>query len=109
MMKLEEIIREAGLSPVDYPNASQIPVRLYDRKDREVTSQTLSFIEPLFWHNPVAKAEFEKFIKVLDEAPFETESISVRIDEYNVILHYRTANVKIFFRRPTLHPLDYMN
>lgn len=108
MMKFEEIIREAGLSVQDYPTASQIPVTLYDRKDRVITSP-ISFYEPLFSKNPAGKAAFAEAVKVLDEAPFKTEFVSARIDEYHVILHYRTPHVRIFSRNTRLTPLDYMD
>ena len=108
-MKFEEIIREAGLSVQDYPNASQIPVTLYDRKGRVITSETLHFAEPFFCNNPAGKEAFAEAVKVMEESQFKAESVSARIDEFHVILHYRTPHAQIFPRSKQLTPLDYMD
>ena len=108
-MLFSEVIREAGLSTQDYPNASLIPVVLYDGKNRKVNSQSVRFVNPLFCHNAMAKSRFAKCVSALDETPFETGSLFVRIDENRVILNYKTPKPQVFSRKPALDPLDYMD
>lgn len=108
-MLFAEVIREAGLSTQDYPNASLIPVVLYDGKNRKVDAESVRFVNPLFCHNPMAKSRFAKCISTMEQTPFKLGSLCVRIDVNSVILNYQTTNPLTFSRGPALDPLDYMD
>ena len=105
-MKFAEIIREAGFSVDDYPNAAQIPVKLYDRKDRIVQGEYLKFDKPLFEENELSKLAFGKLILKLEKV--QLPEISIRIDEEVVAVYYKSVHVKIFSRHE-IDLLDFMN
>lgn len=108
-MLFAEVIREAGFSVEDFPVASQIPVTVFDRKDRLVETDSLKYVEELFAHNSGAKSDFERFLNSLEECPFTLPELTLRIDEEMVAVNYKTADLQRFSRRPALDPLDYMD
>ena len=108
MIRLYEFIREAGMSPEDYPNASQIPVTLYDRKDRLVENSTIHFEKNLFVNNEKSKLAFKVFLEAC-ENNLPTAPISMKIDENAVVVYMANAKPQHFSRLPQLDPLDYMD
>lgn len=109
MMKLAVILREAGVSSEDYKKCSEIPVVLYDRKDRIDSKEDIQFVEALFTHNEKSFTDFQNFLRNLENQPVLPESLNVRIDESHVIVFYKTPNVRFFSRKKSLEPLDYMD
>ena len=95
-MTFANIIREAGGSSKNFPNASQIPVTLYDGKDRVDTSESVTYIEPLFARNRREQSRFFQLVKDLEKTP--VEQISVEIDAHCVVLFYKSPRARIFLR-----------
>ena len=102
-MKLTTIIREAGFNPCVFPKCSQIPITVYDRKDRETMEEDLHFSKKLFADNANSATSFFNFITSLETNP--VESINVKIDEFSVIVFYKTPQA-IIFQRNSLNPMD---
>jgi len=61
-LKFAEIIREAGINPIDLPKAAELPIVLYDGKKREIQEETIHFAEPIFEKNSTARSNFLKFV-----------------------------------------------
>lgn len=95
-MKFTEIIREAGFDPEAFPNASNISVTLYDRKDRIDTDETIHYVEPLFAHNPKSQKKFYYSLCGLEQSDIQT--MNIKIDEFTVWLFYKTPAAKFFLR-----------
>ena len=98
-MKFAEIIREAGLSVKDFPKMSEVYTILYDRKDRIEITEKISYIESLFKHSRKSYNEFKDLLIRLENCPSTIEVMNVRIDQFNVILFYKSDNEKIFSRK----------
>ena len=105
-MKFAEIIRNAGLNPMDFSKASNITIELYDGKDRACVEETVTFAEPLFTKNEGSLLNFQSFISGLEKDSFE--SMNVNIDADSVILFYKTPRSIVFLRYTPMDPLDYM-
>lgn len=105
-MRFATILREAGVSTDEFKNCAEIPVILYDRKDRTITDENIHFIERLFKNNPDAHKKFHTFLTELENTP-PTSTINVRIDESAVFVFYRTQNCRIFLRQ-SKNPMDFM-
>ena len=103
-MKFAYVIRLAGGSPKSFPLASEIPVTVFDGKDRAYTDE-VSFVRPLFANNRREQSNFFQFVEELEKSP--VESMQVRIDIDSVILNYRTAKAKRFSRNPYPNRLDF--
>jgi hypothetical protein len=109
-MKFDEVIRVVGVIPSIFPKISQIDLVLYDCKDRIVTGSKLKFAEDLFKNNFKEGLRFINYLISIEISSKTLDEISVLIDEYSVILFYKTPNAKIFRRSPkSMSPLDYMD
>lgn len=104
-MRFATILREAGLSTDDFKNCAEIPIILYDRKDRTITDENIHFVERLFQHNPDAYQKFSAFLTELEKNPPHSP-INVRIDESAVSVFYRTHRCRIFLRQ-SRNPLEF--
>ena len=96
-MKFAEIIREAGFTPCCFPKASQISVTLYDRNERVVKEETIHYFQPLFVDNPQSQKNFFVFLHALEEQE-HVQEMNAKIDQYVVILFYKSPDAKIFLR-----------
>ena len=105
-MKFAEVIRNAGLNPLDFPKASNITIELYDGKERLSVEETVNYAEPLFTKNEGSFLNFQSFVSGLELDPIE--SMKVKIDADSVILFYRTPRSIVFLRYTPMDPLDYM-
>jgi len=99
-MNLSVVLRESGLTPEDY-DCAKIPITLYNRKDRILKENDIRFTERLFSQNDKSFKDFYLSIKALEKLSKKTLSINVRIDEYNVILFYKSPNA---WSSPVNHP-----
>ena len=79
-MKFAEIIREAGFNKKAFPNASKIPIILYDEKDRILTDKTIHFPEPLFARSPDSQKKFYGFLHELEQTDIQTMNIKIDKD-----------------------------
>ena len=104
-MKFAVILREAGVCSRIFPNCAEIPVVLYDGKDRISTEEDVKFATPLFEENSESFNDFFNFVDRLDANPDYT-SINVKIDVGHVIIHYRTPEAKVFLRKDPINPCD---
>lgn len=74
MITLGLIISESGLSPKDFSRLSKIPVKLYDRKNRELTKEEdFNFGKKLFAKNLDSKKRFGEFLEDLSKTKFINE------------------------------------
>lgn len=108
-MKFAVVLREAGFSQKDFKKCAEIPITLYDRKDRIDSKEDIRFVEKLFAHNNKSFMDFYDFLKKLESQTEQPESINVRIDEFSVIVFYKTPNIRFFSRQKSMEPLDYMD
>ena len=106
-MKFATIIQKAGLNKDVFPKCSQIPVIVYDRKDRVYLAINLNFVMPLFEENRNSFIEFSHFLEKLEKDPPST--LDVKIDEASVVLFYKKPQEKVFSRIKSLDPIDYMD
>ena len=100
-MLFSEIIRESGSNPSEFKKCSDIPVVLYDGKDRINSEKTIHFVEPLFSKNPNSLRKFNHYLSKIEMEP--VESINVQIDIDSVILFYKTPQATVFSRRPCVY------
>lgn len=105
-MKFGEILREAGIEAKNFPKCAEISVTLYDRKDR-VIDREIHFVEKLFVQNEESFAKFKHFLEILEKE--DISEMNVRIDEFNVILFYKSSDILFFSRMKKVDPLDYMD
>ena len=106
-MKFATILREAGISTSNFEKSSQIPITLFDGKDRENPNEDIHFAEPLFQNNPSAFKNFQTFLALLENRS-TIEKMNVKIDENAVIVFYKNPSCRIFLRK-ALNPMDYMD
>lgn len=97
-MTFKTIIKAARLKPNDFPNASSIPIVLYDWKDRVIPGEDVIYARDLFLGSPAGKEKFLVFLEQLEEKP--VSSMNVRIDAYNVVVFYKSLDVIFFSRKP---------
>ena len=100
-MKFAEIIREAGLNLSEFTKCSEIPVHLYDGKDRISTEEKIHFVEPLFSKNSNSLRKFNHYLSKIEMDP--VEFINVQVDVDSVILFYKTPQATVFSRRPGVY------
>lgn len=105
-MRFATILREAGFSTDEFKKCAEIPIILYDRKDRTITDENIHFIEKLFKDNPDALEKFHTFLTELENTP-PTSTINIRIDESAVFVFYKTQNCRIFLRH-SKNSMDFM-
>ena len=98
-MKFATIMREARISTKKHEKVAQIPITLFDGKDRNILDEDVHFVEPLFQKNPSSYNEFLTFLAYLEKRS-DIESINVKIDENAVIVLYKTPLCRIFLRKP---------
>ena len=95
-MRFATILREAGFSSKEFKNCAEIPIVLYDRKDR-IISDDVHFVDKLFRDNQASYEKFYAFLITLEKGP-SVSSMDVKIDETSVILFYKSPNFRIFSR-----------
>ena len=96
-MKFAEIIRNSVNDVSQFPNCSNINIRLYAGKDRVITEDTIAYSKPIFEENKISLKSFETFL--LDLETKEVTSMDIRIDEGSVILFYKDPHAIIFLRK----------
>lgn len=94
-MKLEKVIKAAGLEPNDFPEVSKIDIEVFDWKNREIKEEDFVFTESIFADNPSSLNVFSDFLKGFNP---ETDRI------FHVILHesaliITTSNVPLILHR----------
>lgn len=89
MMQLGHIISEAGLDCKKYPRSSEISVKMYDRKEREIGDREFNFNKELFKNN---SKSMSKFIHMIDDCEAEKKKlpseISARISDDALVFYF---------------------
>ena len=104
-MKLATVIRESGLDPILYPNASQISIDLRDENWDNIP-EPVHYHEPLFANNPSTKKLFVEFLRRLEESLSDElgtlPSMDVRISEKSVFIRvsHPFFYISFFDRQP---------
>jgi len=107
MMRFSEIIRNAGLDVSRFPNCANIHIRLYDGKDRVSSEESVEYVRPLFVENPNSLKQFFNFLTGLEKE--NVTSMNVKVDVDSVVLFYQNPRAKVFPRKKTMDPIDYMD
>ena len=106
-MKFAEIIRNTGLDPLKFEKSSNIPIILYDGKNRPHPQDTVKYMDPLFKENEGSLLNFKNFLSGLEKE--NIASMNVQVNLNSVILFYNTPRSIVFFRQiPPMEPLDYL-
>lgn len=106
-MKFATILREAGFSIRHFKKCAEIPVILYDGKDRIESNDDIHFVEKLFANNSKSFMDLYDYLRSMEKNP--PESINVKIDDSAVVFYYKTPNARIFSRKTSMEPIDYMD
>ena len=84
-MKFGHLISKTGLDSGDYPELANIPIEVFDRKNREITEK-LEFAEHLFLKNPESKKKFKEFLEETEKEPLN--KIWIRLQDDGIMLCY---------------------
>lgn len=96
MIKFEHIILEAGLNPKDFQGISEIPVELFDRKNREIKDEKFfDFGKKLFAKNPESQNKFREFLETLNQT--KCPKISGHLDDDVLILRPQGFTSEFFW------------
>ena len=98
MIRFGKIISEVGLQPTDFQKLSDIPVDIYDRKNRILDEEHFDFGRNMFSRNSDSKESFTKLLKQLMEKNLDVK-VSGRLLDEMFILYIST------FGRPLVYPL----
>jgi len=96
-MKFATILREAGFSIEEFAKCAEIPITLYDRKNRIIDDENLHFCEKLFQYNDVSVLRFERFLQELENG-LSVDYMDIKINESHVIILRKGHTPKIFSR-----------
>lgn len=111
-MKFATVLREAGFSTEEFKNCSELPIVLYDRKDRVISDEDVHYVENLFHRHPVSYECFSAFLNILEKTTV-IGSVKVKIDEISVVVYYKTASgsyTRSFPRKKSsMDPMDFMD
>ena len=105
-MTLAKIMQEAEISTEGLEKVSQIPITLFDGKDRKILDEDIHFAEPLFKNYKAGRKQVRTFLALLEKYPPD-EHMNVKIDECSVSLFYKNPRCRIFLRKP-YNPMDFM-
>ena len=109
-MKFATVLTAAGILTEKFQRVSEIPIVLYDGKDRIDPSDTVQYNRSLFAGNNNSFLDFLDFLKELEETSTLPETINIKIDENSVIVFYKTTKTRRFSRKPkSMEPIDFMN
>ena len=88
MLTFGLIISESGLKPEDFSTLSNIPVKLYDRKNRELTEEKdFNFGKKLFAKNPDSQEKFREILEKQD-LKYLPKEILVNLSDSALILRF---------------------
>lgn len=96
MIKFEHIILESGLNPKDFQRICEIPVQLFDRKNRKIEDQKFfDFGKKLFAKNPESQKRFREFLETLNQT--KCPEILGRLDDDVLILRPQGCTTEFFW------------
>lgn len=97
-MKLANIIKNSGLDTIEFKRSSEIPITLYDRKNRIIDDPDIKFVKFLFEDNDSSFERFHELLKEIEKTTDTISSIEVKIDEFCVVLRIPGKGFHIFSR-----------
>lgn len=97
MMTGKTLIQAINTPEKDFPHICEIPIFLYDAKDRLHTDSNITFEKELFSENFEEKEKVISYLNELEEK--KISYIDVKITESHVIIFSKTSNLKIFSRK----------
>ena len=104
-MKFAAIIKETGIDLKEFKNCSQIPIVLYDRKNRIISDENLHYAEKLFANSSHSLKRFYHLLNTLEKEP--VQSLDIMISENFVVLFHKSPNAKLFPRTTPICPIDF--
>lgn len=84
MILFGHIIAQAGYDVKDFPELTDIPVKLLDRKNRELTE--VEFNKKLFSKNKDSKKRFREVLEMLTKCSKLPDEISGKLDDSALVL-----------------------
>lgn len=96
-MKFATILREAGFSTETFKKSAEIPITLYDGKDRKISDEDVHFHEPLFKNYSPAYEQFSYFLADLEKGP-TIKHMDVKVDADFIIAFYHSHRCRLFLR-----------
>lgn len=95
-MKFGDLISETGFVRNDFPNISEIPIKIFDGKNKLLTEE-VCFNEPILDKNWNSKLNFGRMLEALNENP--PKRLEAKITE-DILAIYIDNNVlpKFFWR-----------
>lgn len=89
MITLGKIITESGLNPEDFSGLSKILVRIYDRKNRELTEEEdFDFGKKLFAKNPDSQKNFREVLEKEKQKKLFPKEIQGNLTDSALILRF---------------------
>ena len=96
MMTGKTLIHAINTSEKDFPHICEIPIFLYDAKDRLHTDSDITFEKELFAENYEEKERFISFLNELEAK--KIAYMDIQITESHIIVFSKTSYFKIFSR-----------
>lgn len=86
-MKFGHIIEQAGYDVKEFPKLTDIPVKIYDRKNRELTEEReFEFNKKLFSKNKDSKKRFREVLERLSKSSKLPDEISGKLTDSSLVL-----------------------
>lgn len=97
MISFGHIIAQAGYDVKEFPKLTDIPVELYDRKNRELTEEReFEFQKKLFIRNLYSQKRFRETLEMLTKCPALPDKIYGKLDDTAFVLRIPGLTPKIF-------------
>ena len=95
MLPFGYLISEAGFDLTNYPTLAEIPVELYDRKNREIGEEDFHFNANLF-KNEKSKKQFFNLLETKSRETVIPTKIVGKLNDDALILHFPEGSLKFF-------------
>ena len=93
------LIKQAGFNPERFQKIAEIPLTIYDRKNK-IVEYELNFVKPILDCNWSSKLNFQNLIESMSIDDSEIpERISARLTENILVLYFQGQNYPKFFSR----------
>lgn len=93
------LIKQAGFNPERFQKIAEIPLTIYDCKNRIVEDE-LNFVKPILDCNWSSKLNFENLLETMMNVDYEVpQRISAKLTEDILALYFSDQNSAKFFWR----------
>ena len=96
-MKFGHLISEAGFDINNFTKLADIPVEIYDRKNRKIENE-LHFVKPILSDNLDSQTNFKKFLENMGKISILPSSILVRLTEDILVIYISGSKPEFFLR-----------